>query len=93
MPRKVKRRRSLNGVLSKNKPISRDTVRWAMRKLRTEVQKCSITPKMLKKGMVIEREHVDVTHGAVTHTALIAIRHLCERPDYYERLEKYVEVG
>lgn len=45
----------------------------------------------LARGMNIELEHRDVTHGAMIPTAKIALAHLRERPDYYKRLEKYVE--
>jgi hypothetical protein len=40
-----------------------------------------------RKGMNVELEHRDVTKGNLTLTGKIALAHLKERPDYYERLE------
>jgi len=40
----------------------------------------------LARGMNVELEHTDVTHGRLVPTAKIALAHLRERPDYYERL-------
>lgn len=45
----------------------------------------------LKVGMNVEREHFDVTHCNRMLTAKIALAHLRERPDYYQRLKRYVE--
>ncbi len=45
----------------------------------------------LLKGMKIEREHRDVFGCDPVMAARIAIAHLREREDYYERIEKYVE--
>jgi len=48
--------------------------------------------KEVGMGMDVEKEHEDVTHGDKLKTAKIAAAHLKERPDYYKRLKKYVEV-
>lgn len=45
----------------------------------------------LAKGIAIELEHIDVTGGDPIETAKIAIAHIKERKDYYDKLEKYVE--
>lgn len=45
----------------------------------------------LLKGMKIEREHRDVFGCDPVMSARIALAHLRERKDYYDRLEKYVE--
>lgn len=66
------------------KPLSKYTLRWLMRDLGEETRKCKITPAMLKRGILVEREH----HMGVKETAKIAIDHLCERRDYYDILEK-----
>ncbi len=50
----------------------------------------SYSPGLLK-GMKIEREHRDVFGCDPVMAARIAIAHLRERRDYYDRIEKYVE--
>lgn len=45
-------------------------------------------PADLARGMRVELEHRDVTHGALEPTARIALAHLRERPDYYAALAK-----
>jgi hypothetical protein len=42
----------------------------------------------LRVGMQHELEHNDVTRGDLVKTAMIAVAHLRERRDYYERLEE-----
>jgi hypothetical protein len=50
--------------------------------------------EQLRKGMDVEREHgshdpqTDVTHDDPILTAKIALAHIKEFPDYYERLER-----
>jgi len=46
----------------------------------------------LRKGMNVEREHKNIgaCHSPLL-AARIALAHLRERPDYYERLKKFVE--
>ena len=61
------------------------------KKLNRKLKACGITRGALREGMEVEREHRDVTHGGVEDTARIAIAHLCERPDYYKRLKRFVE--
>lgn len=53
-----------------------------------------ISPEQWYRGMRVELEHgphdkkTDVTHGDLLTTAKIALAHLKEFPDYYERLER-----
>lgn len=68
------------------------TVKRALKKLPKKSQACrGMTVSALREGMEIEREHRDVTKGAIGTTAKIAAAHICERPDYYKRIKKYVE--
>lgn len=79
------------GRLPKKGRILASQVRSAMRSLGRKVQKCQITPALLREGMEVEREHADVTHLGVKTTAKVAAAHLCERLDYYKRIKRYVE--
>jgi len=45
----------------------------------------------LHEGMNLETEHDEVTGGNPIKIAEIALDHLKETPDYYKKLEKYVE--
>lgn len=72
-------------------PIREASVDRVMRKHARKVRSCGITKRALKQGMAVEREHRDVTKGSIDRTARIAMAHLCERPDYYQRLKKFVE--
>ena len=57
-----------------------------------------VSPKTLQKGMIVELEHglkrgvvpskTNLTDDNLYSTAMIALAHLAEFPDYYERLEK-----
>jgi hypothetical protein len=55
-----------------------------------------ITVQTLKKGILVEMEHgkryakfgINVTNNNLLFSAKIALAHLIEFPDYYERLEK-----
>lgn len=77
--------------LPKKGRIPASSVKYAMSRLKRQVAKCSITPVQMAEGMAVEREHADVTRRGVLKTAKIAAAHICERPDYYKRLKKYVE--
>lgn len=44
--------------------------------------------KQIQHGMNVELEHRNVTHGDAIKTAKIAIAHLKEDPNYYEKLAK-----
>ena len=79
------------GALPKHGTIPASSVDYAMRKLAKQVKKCGITKAQMREGMSIEREHGDVTKRGVERTARIAAAHICERPDYYKRLKRYVE--
>lgn len=52
---------------------------------------CSYTLADLREGMNVEREHSDLIGCSPTKAARIAHAHLCERRDYYQRLERFVE--
>jgi len=67
------------------------TARRALTGLPEGTRACRITPEALRRGMEVEREHATVTGLDSEATARIAAAHLCERPDYYERLARYVE--
>jgi hypothetical protein len=56
------------------------------RRLRVEPAREGFTLADLRRGMNVECEHRDVTAGKTLPTAKIALAHLRERPDYYERL-------
>ena len=79
------------GRLPKSGRIPASQIRSAIRLLGAKVQKCGITPALLREGMEVEREHRDVTRLAVGTTARIAASHICERRDYYKRIKRYVE--
>ena len=44
--------------------------------------------RQFRKGLKVELEHSDITHGAYSLTGKIALAHLEELPDYYTRLAK-----
>lgn len=46
------------------------------------------TKQSILAGMNEEREHCDITAGDPILTAKIALSHLREEPDYYEKLKK-----
>lgn len=52
-----------------------------------------VDPKKLARGMNVELEHRKVTHGDALPTAQIALDHLKERADYYERLKRVEQGG
>lgn len=69
-----------------------ETAARALKNLPKHSQKCEgMSPAALREGMEIEREHRDITQGRVGQTARIAAAHICERPDYYKRIKRYVE--
>ncbi len=49
--------------------------------------------KQFRKGLEVELEHRDVTHGSYELTGKVALAHLKELPDYYTRLEKMEKGG
>jgi len=65
--------------------------RRVARQLRVKWERVRYTERDLLVGMLVEREHRDVTHCAPVLSARIAMAHLRERPDYYVRLKRYVE--
>jgi hypothetical protein len=84
-------RGGLKGLPTKGR-IPLETVKRALSRLPKKSKACGFTAQELREGMEIEREHRDVTGGAVGTTAKIAAAHLCESgPRYYKRIKKYVE--
>lgn len=81
----------LRGLPAKGRvPLS--TARRALSRLPKSRRACpGMTAERLREGMEIEREHRDITQGRVGQTAKIAAAHICERPDYYARIKRYVE--
>lgn len=55
--------------------------------------KMNVNPDEFKKGIKVEKEHKDVTGGDPVTTAKIAIAHLKEMPNYYQKLEKMEKKG
>jgi hypothetical protein len=59
------------------------------RKVRRRVRlPTNTTVDELLVGMLVEREHADVTRCSPLLSAKIAAAHLRERPDYYARLRR-----
>lgn len=79
------------GVLPRRGRVSIDSAKKALKKLPKKARRCGFTAEDLRRGMQVEREHWNVTRGSERMTAMIAAAHLCERLDYYERLERRVE--
>jgi hypothetical protein len=81
----------LSGLPTKGR-VKLATARRALARLPRRAQECrGMTAERLREGMEIEREHRDITGGRVGQTAKIAAAHVCERPDYYTRIKRYVE--
>ena len=53
--------------------------------------KLKICPKEMKKGMEVEKEHNDITHGKEELVRKIVMAHLKEDKHYYSKLEKMEE--
>ena len=78
--------------LPKTGRIPMKTAQRALKKLPKRSRACKgMTAAALREGMEIEREHRDITGGRVGMTAKIAASHICERPDYYRRIKRFVE--
>lgn len=91
LPRRGERSTPVAGLPTHGR-IPMATVKRALKKLPKTSQACrGMTPDTLREGMEIEREHRDITQGRVGQTAKIAAAHICERPDYYSRIKRYVE--
>lgn len=76
---------------TKKQKITREQAKAAFLLIPKSQRKCVPSPGLLHEGMNVEIEHQNVTHGSLKKTAMIAAAHICERPDYYKRLKKYVE--
>lgn len=75
--------------LPKKGQVPLKSVRYAMSRLKRQVNKCGITEAQMREGMAIEREHGDVTNRGVVKTAKIAAAHICESgPRYYPELRR-----
>lgn len=68
--------------------FSEATVARIARKLGIAWEEVDWTLQDLRQGMIEELEHRDVTDGDPIDTAKIAIAHLRERADYYQRLSE-----
>lgn len=80
------------GALPRKGRVKMDTAKRALKNLPRHSQNCpGMTASALREGMEIEREHRDLTKGRVGQTAKIAAAHICERPDYYRRVKRYLE--
>jgi hypothetical protein len=66
------------------------TARRALARLPKSRQSCpGMDARTLREGMEIEREHRDITGGAIGTTAKIAAAHICEAgPRYYTELKR-----
>jgi len=51
-----------------------------------KLDKTTVNPEQFHKGVNVELEHNDVTHGDLKKIALIALAHLAEDPAYYTKL-------
>ena len=50
--------------------------------------KIKFNPDQIKKGMKVEKEHDDITHGKIDIIKKIVAAHLKEDPKYYTKLIK-----
>lgn len=85
---KLKNERVKTGSINKklNKEITDDIIDEIGEKLNINWKKFS--RGQFKKGMYVEREHNDITHGDLLLTAKIVLAHLKEISTYYDELEK-----
>lgn len=82
---------ALDGLGRLTRTIPASALDYATKKLQRKMKACGVSKTALRTGMKVELEHKDVTRGGIEKTARIALTHLCERKDYYQRLKKYVE--
>lgn len=77
------------------KIITSKDAKWASKELDIDLNKLKLST--WKKGIQVELEHgkhelvkgkTNVTNDDILKTAMIALAHILEYPDYYERLEK-----
>ena len=54
--------------------------------LKIDLKKYSLD--QFRKGLKVELEHRDITHGDPLKTGKIVLAHLKEVPNYYDKLEK-----
>lgn len=85
--------RSIHEDIYKEKkdPISLEQAKQTAKKLGIDFSKVKYSLNSFHKGMNVELEHKDVTHGDLLKTGKIALAHLKEKPNYYELLKKCVE--
>ena len=82
---------ALAGLGRLTRTIPASALDYAAKKLQRKMKTCGVSKTALRAGMKVELEHKDATKGGIEKTARIALTHLCERKDYYQRLKKYVE--
>ena len=70
----------------RKKRISLSVARRVGNALRVNWDKVNI--EQFRRGLEVELEHRDVTHGDYLLTGKIALAHLKEYPDYYTRLKR-----
>ncbi len=63
-----------------------EDVKWVVKEL--GILATDADKNLLREGMNVEREHCDITNGNPLKTARIALAHLEETQDYYEKLKK-----
>lgn len=68
------------------KKITMAEAKMVAEELKVDTKRIPLSDFM--KGMNIEREHSNVTHGSLKTTGKIALAHLKESPQYYEALIK-----
>lgn len=77
------------GRLSMPKQVTPAVVKRVMKRMSRTVKSCGIKSADLARGMKVELEHTNVTHGDVLKTAKIAAAHLCESGGkYYSELAR-----
>ena len=84
---------------SKSKSVKKRVTLQDVRKIgnKLNVDFSNLDPKALQYGMKVELEHgyvdrrTNVTNNDLTLTAKIALAHIVEFPDYYDRLKKMEE--
>jgi hypothetical protein len=81
--------------MARTKKITSKEAKWAAKELDIDLKKLKLST--WKKGLQVELEHgkhelvkgkTNVTNDDILKTAMIALAHILEFPDYYERLEK-----
>jgi hypothetical protein len=69
-------------------PFSLPEVVTLANRMKIDFDKEGFSARALQKGMAVELEHFLLTKKDPSDTAMIALDHLREDPDYYDKLEK-----